>query len=140
MQAAKGYWQLTIHYPAEGGGDIVGSAVVETVAPEYPADAHNGTADYSQLHDGAVEILGAGGAVDAGLSEVWGEHFLVCLYRQEIDFPCYVLSHVLKIPFGSELFNPKPFKGLTKKADSYYITSVTVNYSRTEEEYGRCYF
>ena len=126
--------------PAEGGGDVVGSAVVEAVAAQDSADAQDGAADDAQLHDCAVEILGAGGAVDAGLSEVWGEHFLVCLYGQEIDFPCYVLSHVLKIPFGSELFNPKPFKGLTKTADSYYITSVKVNYSRTEEKYGRCYF
>ena len=126
--------------PAEGGGDFVGSAVVEAVAPEDPADAQDGAADDAQLHYRAVEILGAGRAVDAGLSEVWGEHFLVCPDGQEIDFSCYVLSHVLKIPFGSDLFNPKAFKGLTKSADSYYITSVTVNYSRTEEEYGRCYF
>ena len=138
--SSEGYPSVAYVPPAEGGGDVVGSAVVEAVAAQYSADAHDGAADDAQLHDGAVEILGAGGAVDAGLSEVWGEHFLVCLYGQEVDFPCYVLSHVLKIPSGNELFNPKPFKGLTKTADSYYITSVTVNYSRTEEEYGRCYF
>ena len=127
-------------FPAEGGWDIIGSAVVEAVAAENPADAENGAADDTQLHDCLIEVFGTCRGVDAVLAKVWGERFLICLYGQEIDFPCYVLSHVLKIPFGSELFNPKPFKGLTKTADSYYITSVIVNYSRTEEEYGRCYF
>ena len=94
--------------PAEGGWDVVRTSVVEAAASQDAADAEDGAPDYAQLHDGAVEVLGAGGAVDAALSEIWGEHFLVGPDGEEVDFPCYVLSHVLKIPVGNDLFNPKP--------------------------------
>lgn len=79
---SESYAFVTYVPPAEGEGDVVGTAVVEAVAPEDAADAEDGAADDAQLHDGAVEILGAGGAVDAVLSEIWGEHFLVCLYGE----------------------------------------------------------
>ena len=97
--------------PAEGLGKIVRSAVVQSVASENPAGAQDCPPDYAEFHHGFVEVFRACGAVDAGFSEVRGEQFLVGSDRKEIDFPCYVLSHVLKIPVGSVLFNAKPVKG-----------------------------
>ena len=97
--------------PAEGLGKIVRTAVVQAVASEDPAGTQDCTPDYSEFHHGPVEVFRTCGAVDAGFPEIRGEHFLVGSDRQEIDFPCYVLSHVLKIPVGSVLFNAKPVKG-----------------------------
>ena len=93
--------------PAEVFGKIVRTTVEEAVASEDPAGTEDGSPDDAEFHHGPVEVLGAGRAVDTGLAEPGGEQFLVGFHGQEIDFPCDVLSHVLKIPVGSVLFNAK---------------------------------
>ena len=93
--------------PAEVLGKLVRSSVVEAVASKDPACSEYGSADDAEFQHGSVEVLGAGRAVDAVLSEPRGEQFLVGLHGKEVDFPCDVLSHVLKIPSVSVLFNVK---------------------------------
>ena len=111
---------------AEGLGDIVRAAVIEPAAPEDPAESQTGTLDYAESHHRLVEILGAGGAVDAVSAQERRDQFLVAFHRQKEDFPCNVFPHVVKISSGRLLFNTSGCKGLTKHLVLFYITSVIV--------------
>ena len=65
---------------AERFGDVVGAAVVEPAAAEDPADAEDRPFHDAEPHHGRVEVLGAGGAVDAVAAEHRGYEFLVSFH------------------------------------------------------------
>ena len=125
---------------AEGLWNIVRTAVVEAAAAQYPAHTEYGSLHDAELHDGTVEVLGAGRGVDAVVAQHGRYEFLITFDRKKEDSPCNIFPHMVKVSLGLILFNTVR-RGLTKILDMFYII-VRINRidSRTEETYGRCYF
>ena len=109
--ASEGYSPGPHGLEAEGFGDLVRAAVVESAASGYAAYSEYCPLDDPELQDALVEILRACGAVDAVPSKEGGDQLLVAFDGKQVYSSCNSLAHGIKITCSRVLFNLIACKG-----------------------------